>query len=262
MELRRVPVVTVSSGRAAPTESLLPVEVPVTVYLNEHMLSTLMALPGQERELAIGYCLGTGVVASFRDIYLVQHCPDEDPEATRRVVRVQARPEAVRFQAAEQRLVLAGCGGLDLASWGNFPRLPEPSGVLVKAEQLYGMALRLRRESPLYRKAGAVHVAALFGPDGTLRAWAEDIGRHNAADKAVGGALLRGEALDDAILLTTGRASHELVVKARHLSIPCVGVLSAPTSLAVQLAVEGRCTLVGRFRASQFLIYAWPERIG
>lgn len=263
MELWKGEAVAVSPETRIPAESLLPVEVPVTLYLNGRLLATLMALPGRERELAIGFCLGSGAVASFADIHLVQYCPDETMVDSGRAVRIQARPEAVCLQGPEHRLVLAGCGGLDLRSMeAQLPRLSEPQGVLVGADRLREMARRLRRESALYRTAGAVHVAALFGVDGTLRGWAEDIGRHNAADKAVGDALLRGEQLGDTVLLTTGRASHELVVKARRLGIPIVGVLSAPTSLAVRLAVDGRCTLVGRFRSSGFVIYSWPERIG
>lgn len=263
MELWKSQAVALSPGKRAPTESLLPVEVPVTVYLNGRPLATLMALPGRERELAIGFCLGTGAVASFGDIHLVRYCPDEGIADAGRVVEVQARPEAVRLEGFEHRLVSAGCGGLDVRALdAELPRLGEPSGAIVEADRLREMALRLRRGSTLYRTAGAVHVAALFGPDGALRGWAEDIGRHNAADKAVGSALLRGVPLEDAVLLATGRASHELVAKARRLGIPIVGVLSAPTSLAVHLAHEGRCTLVGRFRGAGLVVYSWPERIG
>ncbi len=263
MELWKGQALAVAQGKRTPIECLLPVEVPVSVYLNGQHLSTLMALPGQERELAIGFCLGTGVVGSFHDIYLVQYCREESATDAGTVVRVEARGEAVRPKARGASLVLPGCGGMEIGSFeAALPRLEVPRAPLVEASRLQEMALRLRRESSLYRKAGAVHVAALFGKDGSLRGWAEDIGRHNAADKAIGSALLRGYGLDDAILMTTGRASHEFVVKARYLGIPLVAVLSAPTSLAIELAADGRCTLAGRFRSDSFIVYTWDERIG
>jgi FdhD protein len=124
------------------------------------------------------------------------------------------------------------------------------------------MARTLRRSPPLYRQAGAVHAAGLFDPTGDSLVLAEDIGRHNAVDKVLGAALLRGLPLSDKVLLTTGRASHELVVKALRLGVPVAGSLSAPTSLALELAQQGRCTLVGRLRRERFVVYTCPERIG
>ncbi len=244
----------------------VPIEVPLAVELNGRLAATLMSLPGLERELAVGFCLSEGLVASFADIWVVQFCRDEaGSEASQggSIVRVQARPEALRREGPGWRPVLSGCGSLalDLAAL-ELPPLPEVAGPLVTAEALGRMAGELRRGQSTYRGAGGVHGAVLFAPDGTALAAAEDIGRHNAVDKVLGLALVGGVPLEDKILLSTGRASHELVTKLLRLRVPVVGSLSVATSLAVRLAEEGRCTLLGRLRARGFLVYAHPGRIG
>jgi len=123
------------------------------------------------------------------------------------------------------------------------------------------MAQALRRMRGTYRRSGAVHGAGLFAQDGTAQVLAEDIGRHNALDKVLGAGLIRGLPLAQMAVLATGRASHEVVTKVLRLGVPLVGTLSAPTSLAIELAAQGRCTVIGRLRRKRFIVYAWPERI-
>ncbi len=247
-------------------EVALPVEIPLVIELNGRPVVTLMALPGMERELAIGFCLSEGLVAAFPDILLVRYCRDE-PEIDAAgqvgtVVRVQARPEAVRQEGLGWRMVFSGCGGgdLDLQALELGP-LPAAEKPLLVVAALWAMGKAMRRGQGLYRSAGGVHGAGLFAPDGRLLIVAEDIGRHNAVDKVLGAAVMRGLSLEDKVLLSTGRASHELVSKALRLRVPLVGSLSIATSLAVQLAEEGHCTLVGRLRGERFQVYTHPGRI-
>jgi FdhD protein len=247
-------------------DAIVPAEVPLAVELNGRPGVTLMALPGLERELAIGFCLSEGLVASFADIWAVQFCHDEVARETGRgggVVRMQVRPEALRPEGPGWRPVLSSCGSLelDLATL-DLPPLPEPAGPLVTAEALGRMSAALGHGQGTYRDAGGVHGAVLFAPDGTSLVAAEDIGRHNAVDKVLGTALVRGLQLSDKVLLSTGRASHELVTKALRLRVPVVGSISVATSLAIQLAEQGRCTLLGRLRRQRFLVYTCPQRIG
>ncbi len=242
-------------------EVVLPVEIALTVELNGQVRATLMALPGMERELAIGFCLSEGLVASFADIFLVHFCQDEEGSEGA-TVRIQARPEAVVSAGSGRRLVLSGCGSVEM-SWASsgLPVLPPPAGPLLEATAVRGMARYLRRYPGLYRKSGGIHAAALFSFRGEVGAVAEDIGRHNAVDKVLGAAVMRRLSPAEHVLLMTGRASHEVVVKALHLGVPIVGSLSVATSLAVKLAQEGNCTLLGRLARERFLLYTHPERI-
>lgn len=242
----------------------VPVEFALLVEVNGRPVATLMALPGLERELAVGFCLSEGIIASFADILLVHHCRDEagNMAGVGAVVRLRAREEAVARPDLGTALVLSGCGGMgvDLAAL-SLPPLPAPARPLVSAQALASMARALRRLPGAYRRAGGVHAAALFAADGEMLIAAEDVGRHNAVDKVLGAAAMRGLALQDKALLSTGRASHELVTKALRLRVPVVGSFSSVTSLAVELAEQGGCTLIGRLRGERFLVYAWSERI-
>jgi FdhD protein len=247
-------------------ELSVPVERPLVVEVNGRPVATLLSLPGMERELAVGFCLSEGLIASFGDLLLVQYCrQEEELRPTDRggaVVSLRARPEGVRAANPAPRRVLSGCGSVEISLGAlELPVLPLERGPLVSPTAVWTMAAHLRDLEGTYRRAGAVHGAGLFDPAGTALVLAEDIGRHNALDKAFGAALFRGVSLADKVLLTTGRASHEVVTKALRMGVPIVGTFSAPTSLAVELAEAGHCTLLGRLRRQRFTIYTHPQRI-
>ncbi|MGB9724701.1 MAG: formate dehydrogenase accessory sulfurtransferase FdhD [Chloroflexia bacterium] len=250
---------------AGAVETAVPVERPLTVEVNGRPVAVLMSLPGWERELAVGFCLSEGWVASFPDILVVHYCRDEPArpsESPGAVVRLQVRPKGVRETARGLRRVLSGCGSVEVDLEAlELPALPGDEAPWLPPEAILRMAAHLRTLPGVYRRAGAVHGAGLYAADGTPLVAAEDIGRHNALDKVLGAALIRGLRLSDRVVLTTGRASHEMVAKALRLGVPVVGSLSAPTSLAVALAERGRCTLIGRLRRETFLIYAGAGRI-
>jgi FdhD protein len=131
----------------------------------------------------------------------------------------------------------------------------------VERAVLLGLIATLLAQPRLYRETGGLHAAAIFHTDGRLVAIREDIGRHNAVDKAIGYALLRGIVLDDKLLLTTGRASHEMVTKAVRAGVPVLASVSSPTSLAVQLAQRLNVTLIGYLRGQRMNVYTHRERV-
>jgi FdhD protein len=245
----------------------VPVERSLVIEVNGRPVASLMSLPGMERELAVGFCLSEGLVSSFGDVLLAQYCHDEaflDAEHVQgAVVRLQVRPEGLRESPQSVRRVRSGCGSVELnLETLALPVLPLESVTSFSPQAIWDMARALRGMRGAYRRSGAVHGAGLFAQDGTTQALAEDIGRHNAVDKVLGAALIRGLLLERSALLATGRAGHEVVAKALRLHVPLVGTLSAPTSLAIELATEGRCTVIGRLRRERFIVYTWPERIG
>jgi FdhD protein len=140
--------------------------------------------------------------------------------------------------------------------------LPHLNGDLsVPAEMLLGLNAAMRRAQDLYRVSGGVHAAALFDAAGHLITLQEDIGRHNAIDKALGYCLLRHIPLQDRILVTTGRASHEMVTKSVRVGIPIIVSISAATALAAQIAEDRGATLIGYLRGRRMSVYTHPWRV-
>jgi FdhD protein len=153
------------------------------------------------------------------------------------------------------------CGSATLeAVRRRFPRVT--STATVTGAALQAMAVTLRAGQALFDETGGVHGVGLFGPDGACRVVREDVGRHNAVDKVVGWAFTRGMLpLDASVLVVSGRASFEIVQKAAAAGVPVVAAVSAPSSLAVDLAEEAGVTLVGFLRPGRFNVYARGERV-
>ncbi|MBM3167588.1 MAG: formate dehydrogenase accessory sulfurtransferase FdhD, partial [Chloroflexi bacterium] len=159
---------------------------------------------------------------------------------------------------------LSGCGSTGSAATAaqlatDLP--PLQSDLRLRQEMLLGLAQTMVAAQGVHKQTGGVHAAALFASTGELLVLREDIGRHNAVDKVLGYALLRHLPLDDKVLLTTGRASHEMVVKAVRLGLPVVASVSSPTSLAVQIASRLNCTLIGYLRGQRMVLYTHWWRV-
>jgi FdhD protein len=140
---------------------------------------------------------------------------------------------------------------------------PLSAGAIIAPDALTRLVPALRSAQVTFERTGGLHAAGLFRFDGSLIATAEDVGRHNAVDKIVGGRLLLGDwPLSERLLLVSGRVGFEIVQKAWLAGIPAIAAVSAPTSLAVELANEARMTLVGFLRGEDYNVYAGSERLG
>jgi FdhD protein len=249
-------------------------EEPLSLEINGNQVAVLMRLPGQEKELVAGFCLSEGLVPRFDDILMIHHCgqglpaPDEAQDAegdaltSRNRIQVRVRPEALTPDARMEvvRLIRAGCGAVDVdRSQLPLPRVTSP--FCADAETMLGMERTMREAQVLHREVGGVHAVALFDAAGELVVLCEDVGRHNAVDKAVGHCLLRSIPLDDKIVLCSGRLSYEMVTKAIRVGLPILCSVSTPTALAVQIAEEFGLTLVGYLRGRRMAVYAHAERI-
>jgi FdhD protein len=138
----------------------------------------------------------------------------------------------------------------------------QPDALRISARTLYRLSERLHAEQAVFSHTGGLHAAGLFSPDGELILLREDVGRHNAVDKIIGYSLLHDMyPYDKHILLVSGRTSFEIIQKALRARIPCVAAISAPSSLAVELAVSSGITLVGFLRGHSMNVYTHPERI-
>ncbi|MET9851677.1 formate dehydrogenase accessory sulfurtransferase FdhD [Streptomyces sp. NPDC006450] len=268
-ERRRV--VRVRNGVAGARADTLVAEEPLEIRLNGKPLAITMRTPGDDFALAVGFLASEGVLASASDVRAVTYCEGaaEDGTNTYNVVNVQlAAGVPVPDITLERNVYTTSscglCGKASLEAVRTATRFPglADDPVRVGARVLGELPDRLRAEQKVFERTGALHGAGLFSAGGELIDVREDVGRHNAVDKIVGRALQAGRLpLAGTVLLVSGRASFELAQKAVMAGIPVLAAVSAPSSLAVDLALESGLTLVGFLRGGDMNIYAGEERI-
>ena len=228
-----------------------------------------MRTPGNDFELAAGFLYGEGVIGSREEIAQVSYCVDPGIDTAQRynIVNVALRADAMPDIAPLERHIhttsaCGVCGKASLDSLRVRSLAPVQPGPEVSAEVLYGLPHTLREAQGVFDQTGGLHAAALFDTDGRLMALREDVGRHNAVDKLVGWALLEGKLpLSRSILMVSGRTSFEILQKSLAAGIPIVCAVSAPSSLAVDLAREFGITLVGFLRDERCNVYSSPGRV-
>ncbi|TVL92994.1 formate dehydrogenase accessory sulfurtransferase FdhD [Streptomyces sp. SAJ15] len=270
-ERRRV--VRVRDGAVSTRPDTLVAEEPLEIRLNGRPLAITMRTPGDDFALAAGFLVSEGVLGGAADVANIVYCAGatEDGSNTYNVVDVRLAPGVPVPDITLERNVyttsscgLCGKASLDAVRTTARWRLDERGGddVRLTPETLSALPDRLRAAQRVFDRTGGLHAAALFTPEGELLDVREDVGRHNAVDKLVGRALRQGLLpLSDAVLLVSGRASFELAQKAVMAGIPFLAAVSAPSSLAVDLAVETGLTLVGFLRGGSMNIYAGEQRI-
>jgi FdhD protein len=267
--LTSVRVTRVRGADRSPGDDHAATEEPLEIRLHNRPFAVVMRTPGADRELAAGFLLSEQVLRTPDDLGTIEYCADataEHPENIINVTLVGAPGDALDVLLAGRRQVTMNsscglCGRLTIESL----RADAPPLVCtwrIDAPVLVSVPERLRTSQRLFDATGGLHAAGLFSIDGELVAVAEDVGRHNAVDKVIGRMLMQ-EALPlgDRLLFVSGRASYEIVQKAFLAGVPLVGSVSAPSSLAIDLASEAGITLVGFLRGDTFNIYTHPERI-
>ena len=246
-----------------------PLEVRLVAGGRHKTLAVTMRTPGADFDLAAGWLHGEGVVSGASDIARISYCVDRELDEAQRfnVVNVELRaPDLPDLRALERHFFPSSacgvCGKASLDSLRITCRTPPPPGPRVSSEVLYRLPERLRAAQGLFNSTGGLHAAAAFDHAGELIALREDVGRHNALDKLVGWALREGRLpFGDAIVMVSGRASYEILQKCVMAGVPVVCAVSAPSSLAVDVAREFGVTLVGFLREGRFNLYVAPERI-
>ena len=252
-------------GKATRVEDFLADEEPLEMRAGRYSLGVTLRTPGDDEDLVAGFLFSEGIIFRREDLVALQMPGDTDTE--RNVVRVTLDP-SVRLasnSAAHRFSAGSACGVCGKASIAQLRRrgLRRPEAPsLFDPEILCQLPPILRETQAVFVRTGGLHAAALFAPTGELLVVREDIGRHNAVDKVIGWALLGGRLpLSGHILLVSGRGGFEIVQKAITAGIPLLASVSAPSSLAVQLARELGLTLIGFLRGRRFVIYAGEERI-
>jgi FdhD protein len=245
------------------------VEEPMEVRVNGSPFAVIMRTPGDDVALAAGFLLSEDVVRGGAELGAIEQCADVEPEARGNVLNVTVVGAAVDRLAerlGERRAVIttAACG---LCGRRTIESLRARTAAVdgrwtVPVDVVRRLPLALRSSQPTFDATGGVHAAALTDLEGRVRRVAEDVGRHNAVDKIIGRALLEGQLpLDRTLLVVSGRTSYELVQKALLGGVPLVAAVSAPSSLAVDLARESGITLCGFVRGDALNVYAHAERL-
>jgi FdhD protein len=266
---REVEVVRVGHDGRATVQDVAAAEEPLEIRLGGRPFVVIMRTPGADRDLAAGFLLSEQIIQSPSDVSAMRYCADADGRDSENILNVWLQGDAsVRAQAAlaSRRHVIAtsACGvcgrkSIDDLMEGTH-RIDSP--LAISGDVIESLPGALRAVQRTFAETGGLHAAALFDAAGTLAGTAEDVGRHNAVDKVIGAALGRGEVpLSNHMLFVSGRTSFEIVQKAVVAGVPIVAAVSAPSSLAIELARDANVTLLGFVRGHTFNIYSVPTRI-
>ena len=254
----RVPVrIYGSSGGKSEKFQWVIKERPVTLYFNGREVVTLLCAGHHLDELAVGFFHAEGFLRAPADLEGVR----VDEEAGK--VDVRATTDAALVERMwSKRTISSGCGKGSVFYHALDALLSKPvtNALLVSRRQIVERMEELLRLSETYRHTHGVHNTVLAAPD-RVELFRDDIGRHNAVDMVVGHAFLNGVSLDDKLLLTTGRLTSEILIKAAKVGIPILISRNTATSLAVRLAQSLTITLIGYVRAGKFTVYSGDERI-
>jgi FdhD protein len=242
------------------------IEEPLEIRIAQEPLAVTMRTPGNDEELAAGFLLSEGIVRERADLREITPCAL--PASLGNVLNVALAATAKFTPAAAHRFgtISTSCGLCGKTSIEfirqQFPPIDSTTQVRIETAKLLELPERLRNAQGNFARTGGIHAAAIFDLHGNLVVLREDIGRHNAVDKAIGRAFIDGLLpLRNHILIVSGRSSLEIVQKALAAGIPIVAAVSAPSSLAVNFARECGQTLIGFLRPPTFNVYSHIERV-
>ncbi|HET6533732.1 MAG TPA: formate dehydrogenase accessory sulfurtransferase FdhD [Actinoplanes sp.] len=269
--MSRRPVLKINIDGSAETRRRpddLAAEEPLEIRLRRTPLAVTMRTPGQDIDLAMGFLLTEGIIGTAEDVVTAQLCAGTDTPNTYNVVEIALGDHVPPPVTDPSRnfYTTSSCGVCGKASIDAVRTRSRfdvsTDGVSVSARTLSGLPDALRATQRTFDRTGGLHAAGLFTPGGDLVVMREDVGRHNAVDKVIGWAVRAGRLpLAGHLLLVSGRASFELTQKARMAGIPLLAAVSAPSTLAAELADEAGMTLVGFLRGPSMNVYAGAHRV-
>lgn len=242
-------------------EDCVAEEVPVAMVYNGVSHAVMLATPRDLEDFAVGFSLTEGIAASGNDIYGVEAVPK--PNGIELHIELAAEQF---YRLKERRRSMTGrtgcglCGSESLEQAMRIPMDVIDHELQIRSQALHRALVNIRGEQHLQKLTGATHACAWATSDGEVTLLREDVGRHNALDKLIGGRV-RNDAQDEGFVLTTSRASYEMVQKTAAAGIPMLAAVSAPTGLAIRIARKCGVTLIGFAREAQHVIYSRPERI-
>ena len=263
--IKEFPIRRYLKGQVADTSDIVVVEEPLEIRLAGEPFQVLMRLPGLEKELALGFLYTEGIVQKLSEVITIHFCGTAtDPTLPPNVVDVKLTKAALARRGRRHLEVSYSSCGLcakEAVSEIVTKVPPVQSDLTVTPQTLLSLMERLQEAQTIYRDTGGTHGVALAAPGGAFFGHAEDVGRHNAMDKVIGRALFERRDLTAMVALLSGRISFEMALKAIRAGIPILAAVSAPTTMALELAQELNLTLVGFVRGQRLNIYTHPRRI-
>ena len=262
-------VLGVREGVAAQRQDVLAVEEPLEIRVASVSIAVVMRTPGHDEELSLGFLISEGIIASADQLRSIRHCTETSGEdADGNVMLASPVPGlAIDLDAMRRNLFVgSSCGVCGKATIeaamqrGLHAPMPGPAEPW-NAADLVELPERMRASQHGFGATGAVHAAALFDATGKLLVVREDVGRHNAVDKVIGWCATREVDTSNCALAVSGRVSFEIVQKAWACGVPMIVAVSAPTSLALQMAEEAGITVIGFVRGKRMNIYTLPEQV-
>lgn len=262
----RPPHGTVSRTRPCGADDLLVREEPLLLRIDDSQLLT-MRTPGQEEDLGLGFLIGEGIVTDRSGVAGMEFVAGDTAKLRADELRIrltQAPDAAMRGRLARTHEIRSSCGVCGLSDPQQIledtpPLLP---GVpRVTRAQVHALAVELQQRQVVFAATGACHGALVATPDGMVQGFGEDVGRHNALDKAIGMALRSGADLTRCLALLSGRTGYDLVVKCLRARIPVIASVSAPSALAFDLCHAAGATLMGFVRGSRLQVYCDGARL-
>lgn len=237
-----------------PTESMLE---PVGYTGSDGVLAS----SGEPEALALaaGFCFTEGLIGGIEDLRSIAMCPGS--HGTVRVQLVDPSRAVMRRRSGMVTSSCGLCGGTELVKNGVLGLKPVPDALRLNGELLGDLMTAMRKRQAVFQQTGGAHAAAVFTSDGTVLATAEDLGRHNALDKVIGTCLLRRQSIEACGMLLSSRLSFEMIVKAVRAGLELVAAVSAPTSLAIEIAERFGITLCGFVREERATIYTHDRRV-
>jgi FdhD protein len=234
-------------------------EKPLHLFVNNTYWATILCSPANLKEMAVGHLLSEGILKSTAEIEEIVLKESENSCNVKLKAEVKVE-DRLRLSRLHARVVTSACGGGSPYQYTRKPRKIK-SKLTVKAEVVFNSVNQLNFKAELFRTTGGVHAAAIYKGDGTLVALAEDVGRHNAVDKAIGIAALSQTDFSECFLASSGRLSGDVVFKAAKVGIPIVASLAAALDSGIEMAETANLTLAGFVRGKRMNIYTFPERI-
>lgn len=268
-----VKIWNVTKKKRIEKNDFLAVEEPVEIQIGlknqaPKSISITMRTPGNDFELAIGFLFTEGIIQSKDQVKNIDYAKVWEPEKEKNIVLVEiADGVEIDFLRLERHFYTSSscgvCGkaSIDAVKFSGMKEIPQNQPVF-DHKLIHSLPDLLREKQSVFEDTGGLHAAALFDNTGKLHLLREDVGRHNAVDKLIGAALLKGMTpLNDFLIMVSGRASFELVQKSLMAGIPLLAAVGAPSSLAISLAEEAKMTVMGFVRDGRFNIYSGVERI-
>ena len=257
-------VFKLDGAKGGSRRDVVAVEEPLEIRVGKTSLAVTMRTPGHDFELAAGFLFNEGVIRTSADILKIGYCEAEPQQYNIVTVELSGKA-AFDLKRLERHFFTTSacgvCGKAALETLAIHSKVVH-SKFRIDIETLYSLDAKLRGKQSVFERTGALHAAAVFDGVGELVLVREDVGRHNAVDKAVGAALLEGKLpLDRHVLMVSGRSSFEILQKALMARIPVVASVGGPSSLAVEVAKEFGITLVSFLRGRRCNVYTSRERI-